>query len=345
MKKYFIYIIALGLLLTTACDPKTFDPVLVVGDIQSASITAPTAGTNIVLTEAEAEKVVNFSWSAADYGFDAAVTYSLEGDLEGGDFSSPIAFANTTGTSVDLTYEEINSNMIAKGIPDGVASNILLRVVADVNDEVSEVASGTVMISVTPYKVVVQYPLLAVPGSYQGWNPNDSINAVFDRNFDGNYESFVYFDGTGVEFKFSDPVLGWAMNWGDNGGDGVLDDGGDNIAAPDAGMHRLRVNLNDFSYSVETTNFGLIGDATGSWDNDQDMTWNAAERALEITLDLVVGAIKFRANDDWALNLGDNAANGSLEYEGENIAITDAGNYTIKLFLSDADYTYSITKN
>lgn len=337
--------IALGLLLTTACDPKTFDPVLSLGNIQSAAITSPTAGTAIVITEADADKVATFQWSAADYGFQAAVTYSLQADLEGGDFSDPIGLATTNGTSVDLVYADLNAALLSANVPDGVASNMMFRVVSDINDDVAEAASEAVMLSITPYKTVVAFPQLAVPGAHQGWNANDSVNAVFDRGFNGNYEGFVYFAGTGNEFKFSDPGRGWDLNWGDDGADGSLEENGANIIAPDEGMYRLKVNLNDFSYTSEAANFGLIGDATGSWDNDQDLVWNETTRAMELTLDLVVGAVKFRANDDWALNFGDNAANGSLEYDGENIAIAEAGNYTIQLFISGPEYTYTLTKN
>jgi hypothetical protein len=63
------------------------------------------------------------------------------------------------------------------------------------------------------------------------------------------------------------------------------------------------------------------------------------------TLDLVQGEMKFRANNDWAVNLGDNDANRSLEYGGANIAVAESGNYTIELNLGSAVYTYKLTKN
>jgi hypothetical protein len=55
--------------------------------------------------------------------------------------------------------------------------------------------------------------------------------------------------------------------------------------------------------------------------------------------------MKFRANNDWAVNLGDNDANRSLEYGGANIAVAESGNYTIELNLGNAVYTYKLTKN
>jgi hypothetical protein len=53
---------------------------------------------------------------------------------------------------------------------------------------------------------------------------------------------------------------------------------------------------------------------------------------------LTVGEIKFRVNQDWAVNLGDNGANGTLEAGGANIAVTTAGNYRIVVNTSDSTY-------
>ena len=75
------------------------------------------------------------------------------------------------------------------------------------------------------------------------------------------------------------------------------------------------------------------------------MTINPDTGNPVITLDLVAGELKFRANDDWAINFGDTNANGSLEYDGDNILIDDPGNYTVELIINVAEYTYKVTKN
>jgi len=64
---------------------------------------------------------------------------------------------------------------------------------------------------------------------------------------------------------------------------------------------------------------------------------------LLITTDLVVGEIKFRANDAWDLALGGTVD--ALTTTGGNLAIAAAGNYTITLDLSKATYTCTIKKN
>jgi len=125
----------------------------------------------------------------------------------------------------------------------------------------------------------------------------------------------------------------------------VLELNGDNLKAADAGYYRLRVNLIDNTHSFALTKWGLIGSSTaGGWDSDQDMTFNAATGVWTITAPLIPGEMKFRANDAWAINFGDNGSNLSLEYDGANIAISEAGNYEVQLILNSPLYTYKVTK-
>ena len=58
------------------------------------------------------------------------------------------------------------------------------------------------------------------------------------------------------------------------------------------------------------------------------------------------GKFKFRANDDWGINFGDNGADFKPEYDGADIVISAAGNYTISLDLSaGGNYAYTLKKN
>jgi hypothetical protein len=61
------------------------------------------------------------------------------------------------------------------------------------------------------------------------------------------------------------------------------------------------------------------------------------------TITLFAGEMKFRANDSWDVNLGDDGANGTLEYGGANMNVT-AGTYIVELILDPVNgYTYTIT--
>lgn len=188
-----------------------------------------------------------------------------------------------------------------------------------------------------------KYSVVYVPGGYQGWDPTKTSTTLSSAGEDRKFEGYLYF-ADASELKITDGP-GWDINYGDDGADGVLDRNGANISVPGAGYYKLDVNLNDLKYSIVKTKFGVIGSSTpGGWDNDTDMTYNPQTGAWEVIIDLVPGEIKFRANDDWAINYGDNAGDALLQAGGNNIKIAQGGTYLIEVFLAKPDYTYSLKK-
>ncbi|MGF7140348.1 RagB/SusD family nutrient uptake outer membrane protein [Roseimarinus sediminis] len=196
---------------------------------------------------------------------------------------------------------------------------------------------------VVPMKSTAAYPVLYVPGSYQGWDAANTSTVVYSRESNNQYEGYIYINEDGAQFKF-DSFGDWSLNYGDSGADGTLDQDGDNIVAGDAGLYKLNVDLDAMTYSMVRTDWGIIGDATeGGWDSDQNMTLNA-DGSLTAEVKLAAGSMKFRANDEWTINYGDTGADGLLELDGENIAISEPGKYTVTLILNAADYTYGMEK-
>ncbi len=193
-------------------------------------------------------------------------------------------------------------------------------------------------------RVNSNYPLIYVPGSYQGWNPGDTTTVLASVNSDNNYEGYLWFPDANTEFKISF-YPNWDYNFGDNGADGTLDQSGDNIKVADAGYYKINVDTTAHTYSLLKTDWGIIGDATADgWNSDQNMTYDTVNGAWTAILELNAGAIKFRANDAWDLNYGDNGGDGILEEGGANIPIPEAGKYKITLKLGTPDYTYSVEK-
>lgn len=187
------------------------------------------------------------------------------------------------------------------------------------------------------------YTLLYAPGGYQGWTPADAGFLASPKN-DGKFEGYLNFKDANTEFKFT---IGpnWDNNFGDDGADGTLEANGANIKAADAGFYRVEVDINAKTYKISKTTWGLIGSATANgWDSDQDMTYDAVSGAWTISTNLKEGEVKFRANDDWGLNYGDDGKDALLEAGGANIVIPAAGYYTLKLFLDKPDHTYSIDR-
>lgn len=348
MKKYIYLTFATALLFAAGCGKGEFfpGPTLNIGD--APVITSPADASAIVLTEDQAANTFSVTWTPAQFGFSAAATYSVEIDRAGNDFGSPVVLGSSTGQSLNITVAKLNTALFTTmSLPGEAASNIEMRLVVKISPEVPEVYSAPVALTVTPYTIVIIYPQLQVPGSYQGWNPADNTTVIYSAKSDRKYDGYIYFPDPNTEFKYTDGPT-WDLGYGDNGADGTLesDGGATNIKAADPGMYRLKADLNNLTHSFAKYSWGVIGSATPTgWDSDTDMTYDAAGKKLTLTMNLVAGAIKFRVNDDWAVNLGDTDANATLEYGGSDIAVTDPGNYTIDLILSGAIPTYKLKKN
>lgn len=63
------------------------------------------------------------------------------------------------------------------------------------------------------------------------------------------------------------------------------------------------------------------------------MNFDSATGLWTVTTSLEAKAFKFRANNEWTINLGGNLNN--MVYDGDNIAVTEEGTYRITLDLSD----------
>ncbi|MFZ5941088.1 MAG: SusF/SusE family outer membrane protein [Bacteroidota bacterium] len=136
---------------------------------------------------------------------------------------------------------------------------------------------------------------------------------------------------TANEIKFRG-TSDWAVNFGCTAADGkTLDYGGSNIAVAEEDDYALTLDLSHpNAYTYSANRWGLIGSATpGGWGSDQNMSWDAVNKVFTVTVDLIIGEIKYRANDDWGINFGGDLA--TLTQDGANIAIAEAGNYTITL--------------
>ncbi len=131
-------------------------------------------------------------------------------------------------------------------------------------------------------------------------------------------------------FKFRG-TSSWSVNYGASAGSNVLVLDGPNIGVTVEDDYAITLDLshpNEYTYSANR--WGIIGSATsGAWSTDQNMAWDNANHVFKATIDLVVGEMKFRANDDWSVNLGGSL--NALTQDGPNIPVTEAGNYTITL--------------
>lgn len=173
-------------------------------------------------------------------------------------------------------------------------------------------------------------PVLYMSGDANGWATNDYLAGEDGVHFTG----FMYLNQNG--FKFCTQPEWKGTNYGADFNTAA--DAANITMTEEAGYYKVDVDLESKSYVLTPiTTIGIIGSASpNGWDSDVDMTYvpyNAETKALgyweakDITL--ASGEIKFRANDDWAINWGGDV--NALTQGGGNISV-DAGTYDIKLY-------------
>lgn len=168
-----------------------------------------------------------------------------------------------------------------------------------------------------------------------------------DNNTNGAQNEFIFalnFDGLhsqtygGTTFLIHAAVGGSMVpaNFGINGGW--------------YGLRTTKNLVNLFSVDISTLNaglggtlsdWGLVGSATpNGWGSTNDIEmYETSNNVFEIYADLLAGELKFRYNENWGQNYGDDNADGTLESGGANIAIPADGTYHVIMNLNTMTYT------
>ncbi len=345
---------------------KIFNPLFLIGTIallcackKDVQMTMLKAGIPPTLTASKASVVLTsstaadtaevFSWQPSDYGFKAAVKYTLQIAKGGTNFASPKEISMGASRQFKYTGEELNQLALILGLAPNSAGQLDVRVKSSISDSIPAIFSNRVTISVTPYQVIINYPSLWVPGDYQGWDPGTAPK-ISSRAANGIYEGYVNIPGGTLQFKYTShpdwnhTIYGWASSTTTgNNVSGTFNTTGGNLFVPSAGYYLLKANTNTNTWSAtKITSWSLIGDFN-NWAADVPMTYNTTTKTWTATINVpAAGGFKFRANNDWSINFGDTGADLILDYDGANIAITP-GQHTITLNLSiPGNYTYAI---
>lgn len=245
---------------------------------------------DVVVDEDNLKTDLTFSWSPVDYGYPAAVSYSLYATY--GD-SEPYQIGEAYATSFTITKENFNNILVAKkglAVPELETSTIYLFVTSAIspgNDSYTK-QSNTIMLQVSTIESTaaawIRRPLY-VAGNYQGWEPAKAPILWETEEFSDVYEGLVYLgdaantgnydqnDGL-CHFKFC-PNPDWNGNLG--GDENALTNVGDpaHITRPD-GLYWIEVELTpDHSTGTvkisEVSKIGVIGAAVGGWGDTDDV--------------------------------------------------------------------------
>lgn len=369
MKKIFLSLILLAGTLTTvvSCSDEKFDPV---ASSTTITMTAPTGGTFVLSGPNAGTTAFTANWTPANFGFSAAVTYSLQAVKSSSSFtdtSSSIVLGTFNSTvdanQKDVTQRTLNNLLLSAGGTIGSSEGFKLRIIGKPSTQLASSTNGVIAVSnevsitATPYDTFDEFDRLYVPGNYQGasgygnsWSPDSpSVAKLFSPGNDGKYEGFVWMNDASPEFKFT-PVPAWSGDKGESNPSGAFSGNlgtASNIKPSDgSGTYFFTVNWPALTYTMSKRQVAIIGAATpNGWGTPTYMTFDTNPASpyyqmYTINLSLTSDEFLIRLKDDWSVKMGtlsgntENTTTGGqykIKLAGGNMKVPAAGNYKVVL--------------
>jgi hypothetical protein len=313
--------------------------------IQQSPATLSSPPSSLAFTGEDEAEVVVFNVNPADFGTNMEVTYTIQMDSPGNGFSNPADLGSSTSTTIEVLASEINRRAISRGIVAGQSGAMEFRVRASPSRTLSALVGEPVSIEILTFSdaIAVRNLFLVGEATARGWDNNANNPALF-RDPD-NDDLFVYsgfFEAGG--FKILEALGTWQPQYGTNDGSTIAVNTGDGedpdvFNVPAAGYYTFTFDLSSETFTLEEIEdvpdtfetVGIIGDATPEgWDASTAMNQLDFDNHIYyISATLEDGEMKFRADDDWAVNWGANSSiSGIAVQDGPNIPV-EAGTYKI----------------
>ena len=344
-----IFLVGLALVLAWGC--KKIEDIVVLNP--NAKLVATVSASNVVLLKESANlDAITVSWTTPDFGFQAAPSYSVLVDKKGGDFSKAAVISVGSELKKVFKVSELNGILIGMGVVPGAAGDLDVKVQSLVGS--STILSSTInALKATSYseKLDLTSPWGVVgDATANGWNGPDL--PMYRSDVANTLVAYVTLNDGQIKFRrYND----WGVNLGSSGSvepdpaaAGTLALNGKNLGVK-KGMYKITVDTTGLKYKVEAFSLGVVGDATTNGWNGPDMPlmYDASVDLWRGVLTLNDGQIKFRQNNDWAVNYGSTgsvepdpiAATGGLSAGGKNFGVKK-GTYLVTLDLKKLKYTF-----
>jgi hypothetical protein len=359
MKNIFKTIILLiSFTFLISCE-KDEDKVIIKDTVSQNTLSALSASSYVLSMDDATDTFQIFRWTAPDYGFSAAITYTLQMDVKGNDFASAKDIATVIpGDSAIVIVSDLNKALLEKELDAETAYTMQFRVKCWINDSVDLVYSNTVEAIITPYSTSFD-PIYMCGAALGGWSWDKAVEVRSSAS--GIYGTIAYFYNNSAFrfFKAKDwsstsynyPYFtGTVSSLFQNANDGDLN----LYFNGTTGYYQVDVNLKTKSVAMTAVDEPLLymtGAALGGWDwtdNDVKMTW-VSDGVFTATTEFINnGAFRFFKQAGWAdsynypafstgsvTSLLENANDGDSNFK----FVGTTGNYTITVNLLN----YTIT--
>ena len=351
--------IALLAVFAVGCSSDDVEDRPVVQGIDNPILLAPEANNiyTLVLENSEVQ-ADRFVWTPAKFSENIEITYTVEIDNAGGDFSAPQSLGSVNGgTQLSVSVGALNTAVTALGAEPFEAATFDVRVKASTASSIADAMySQIITITVIPFVAIdpVLY-LVGAPQGFYGLNEWDNTTAIPMRYIgDGTTKVFEAYVKVAADqgFKFIGEQGTWDNgNFGTIGGiqDGNLENSGGSgdikvSQGTGDGMYYIRVDMDALTYKSVKMDWGIIGAATaGGWDNETPMTYDFATNKYSITATVAAGEMKLRSMntsqyifgsvESWKFAIGNSEPKFAYDTNAPNFAVS-AGSKTIELSIA-----------
>jgi len=238
------------------------------------SVLAASSTSALVLTDANKNNTaIKFTWTNPDYKFTTGlssqnVTYTLQVDTTGANFTNPAMQQVTIANDLSVTYtvKDLNAILTKLNLQEDVSHNVEFRIVSALTNNSVRLVSNVIKIAVTPYlDVAVQVPkdgTLWVTGDAfaSGWgNPLPSpydVSQKFTKVSNTVYELVVNMNNSGG-YKLIQKQGDWSTQYhmvaGSSALSGTFEYGDANpafLAPTVAGTYKLTFNFKTGTFTA-----------------------------------------------------------------------------------------------
>lgn len=291
-----------------------------------------------------------FTWNSADFGVPTNVSYDLQRSISG-DFDDAVLIGTTAGNDIAMTIGQMMAAATEAGLDSNPATpapntgsfSVRVRAYAGGGDSSTEIFSDAKTITVVLQEAqtggsgISESTWGIIGDAYNDWGDGGPDGVFYTTSTEDVLVSYVTLLTGEIKFRENSS---WDNNLGDDGADGTLEEGGENIAVEE-GDYKITLNLNDNTYTIEEFSWGVVGDGYNDWGSDgpdAKFYYDFTTDTFTVGVRLVDGEIKFRTNNEWGNDFGDNGLDGTLEAGGDNIPV-EAGHYLITLDFNSSTYT------
>ena len=310
---------------------------------------------NLTLSSATgADTVETISWSASDYGYSAAINYTVEIAKSGTNFAN--ARSVNVGSNKQLKYlgAVLNDLAIGFGIAPTTTGTLDIRIRSALSDSLFKY-SGVSVLTIKTYQV--EFPALLVNGGNSWSTPTTRTNGLLltSPNFNSQYEGYIYLpnaDGWGGDaLKLVSTSSGVSYGWGGTSTTMAAGASGNLWFTPAPNYMKVNADVTALTVNFTPVLFFISGDHNSWSTSATPMTYNPTTKQLVATNVSFTAGNKFVFTSNGNYNIsykidgtGKLIFAGPPGWAGNNIPAPGTGTYTVILDLSggNGSYTYSI---